>query len=355
MSVEAFARQWKLNRYTAPFLITVGALASPMFCTDYQDANPLGLEELQQKASPSVVTIDCLGDNRARERTALGIIVSPDGKIATNQVSLQGCAGLAIRLPDGRTFENPGVIVYDTSRDLILIRIRDVAVPAFALADSDAILAGQTVYVMVRPGSFQEARITGFQQVRGHRLVQVSQEISIGSSGGPVLDEHGRVIAIADPLKSLELAYAEKRKVNSADKGLAIPVNDLKDYLSIETDMPFDAFMAQRLQQATQAAGILPPSVVAKVEPAYSEEARKAGLSGTVLISLVVDANGNPQNPKVIKPLGLGLDEKAIEAVKKWKFKPGTKNGTPVATSVKIEMNFRLISKPGNVAPPAQQ
>jgi TonB family protein len=83
------------------------------------------------------------------------------------------------------------------------------------------------------------------------------------------------------------------------------------------------------------------PVPISRPEPQYSEEARKAKWSGTVLLSLVVDENGVPESIKVIKPLGLGLDEKAIEAVQQWRFRPGTKSGVPVAVAAQIEVTFR--------------
>ena len=86
-----------------------------------------------------------------------------------------------------------------------------------------------------------------------------------------------------------------------------------------------------------------PPSVLLKVEPEYSEEARKAKFQGTVILFVVVDEKGNPRELKVIRPLGLGLDQKAIEAVEKWKFRPGMKDGKPVAVQATIEVNFRLL------------
>ena len=89
--------------------------------------------------------------------------------------------------------------------------------------------------------------------------------------------------------------------------------------------------------------GVSQPSVLYKVDPEYSEEARKAKYSGTVLIQLVVDPDGKARNIKVVRSLGLGLDEKAMEAVAKWKFKPGLKNGSPVPVVATIEVNFRLL------------
>lgn len=85
------------------------------------------------------------------------------------------------------------------------------------------------------------------------------------------------------------------------------------------------------------------PVLVTKVEPEYSEEARKAKYSGTVLLSIVVDANGMPRDIHVIRPLGLGLDDKAIEAVMKWRFRPALKGGHPVAVQAQVEVNFRLL------------
>jgi TonB family protein len=89
--------------------------------------------------------------------------------------------------------------------------------------------------------------------------------------------------------------------------------------------------------------GVSPPTVLYKVEPEYSEEARQAKFQGTVLLFVVVDEHGNPRDIKILRPLGLGLDQKAIEAVSKWKFNPGKKDGKPVPVEARIEVNFRLL------------
>ncbi|MFN7994787.1 MAG: energy transducer TonB [Bryobacteraceae bacterium] len=89
--------------------------------------------------------------------------------------------------------------------------------------------------------------------------------------------------------------------------------------------------------------GVTAPTVLFKVEPEYSEEARKAKYQGTVVLYVEVDANGKPRNLRVVRSLGLGLDEKAIEAVEKWKFRPGFKDGKAVTVAATIEVNFRLL------------
>jgi periplasmic protein TonB len=88
--------------------------------------------------------------------------------------------------------------------------------------------------------------------------------------------------------------------------------------------------------------GVSAPIPIFTPEAEFSDEARRAKYQGVCLISLIVDAQGNPQNPRVVRPLGMGLDEKALEAVRKYKFKPAMKGNTPVPVMMSIEVNFRL-------------
>jgi protein TonB len=84
------------------------------------------------------------------------------------------------------------------------------------------------------------------------------------------------------------------------------------------------------------------PKVLYQVEPQYTEAARTAKVSGSVLLSLVVDQNGDAQEIQVARSLDEGLDQNAIEAVRQWRFSPATEDGKPVSFPVKIEVNFRL-------------
>jgi len=85
------------------------------------------------------------------------------------------------------------------------------------------------------------------------------------------------------------------------------------------------------------------PRILSRVEPQYSEEARKNRLQGNVEISLVVDATGVPMQIAILRPLGMGLDEAAAAAVSQWRFSPAVRNGTPVAVFTHIEMTFHLL------------
>jgi TonB family protein len=89
--------------------------------------------------------------------------------------------------------------------------------------------------------------------------------------------------------------------------------------------------------------GVSAPVALNSVEAEFSDEARRAKYQGVCLIQMIVDAQGNPQNPRVVRALGMGLDEKALEAVRKYKFRPAMKDGrTPVPVMITVEVNFRL-------------
>jgi TonB family protein len=88
--------------------------------------------------------------------------------------------------------------------------------------------------------------------------------------------------------------------------------------------------------------GVSAPKALYAPDPEYSEEARKAKYQGTVVLWLVVDANGRPQQIRIQRALGMGLDEKAIEAVKLWKFDPARRDGQAVPVMINVEVNFRL-------------
>jgi TonB family protein len=87
---------------------------------------------------------------------------------------------------------------------------------------------------------------------------------------------------------------------------------------------------------------ISPPRRISGREPEFSEYARISKYQGTMVISLVVDPSGTATDLAIVNPLGLGLDEKAIEAVGAWKFEPGTKDGQPVAVKTMVEVDFHL-------------
>ncbi|MBX7134020.1 MAG: TonB family protein [Fimbriimonadaceae bacterium] len=89
--------------------------------------------------------------------------------------------------------------------------------------------------------------------------------------------------------------------------------------------------------------GVVPPTVISKVEAVYSEDASEAGLSGSVFLSFVVDESGFPTNIRVTRSLGLGLDENAIAALRQWRFGPATKADRPIRFAGQVEITFRVL------------
>src|SRR5450432_3872158 len=88
--------------------------------------------------------------------------------------------------------------------------------------------------------------------------------------------------------------------------------------------------------------GVSPPRQIYAPEPEFSEEARKAKYQGVCTLGLIVGTDGRPSNIRVLSSLGMGLDEKAIEAVKNWKFEPAMKDGHPVRVEIAVEVDFHL-------------
>jgi len=88
--------------------------------------------------------------------------------------------------------------------------------------------------------------------------------------------------------------------------------------------------------------GISAPQAISTPDPEYTEEARRAKSQGTCILWLIVDAEGRPRDIRVVRGLGFGLDAKAIEAVRQWRFQPALKDGKPVNVQISVEVGFRL-------------
>lgn len=115
--------------------------------------------------------------------------------------------------------------------------------------------------------------------------------------------------------------------------------------LSVAEEAPSAAAPDRDLEAGVYRVGrdVKAPSPSYRPEPYYSEEARKARYQGTVVMYVEVDSTGHASHLRVVRSLGLGLDQKAMQSVSQWRFKPGTKDGNPVTVAATIEVNFRLL------------
>jgi TonB family protein len=92
--------------------------------------------------------------------------------------------------------------------------------------------------------------------------------------------------------------------------------------------------------------GVTPPRAIYSQDPEFSEEARRQKVQGTVVLDIIVTSAGKATQIRVTQGRGYGLDEKAVEAVSKWKFEPATKDGKPVSVEIAVEVDFRLWQRP---------
>lgn len=88
--------------------------------------------------------------------------------------------------------------------------------------------------------------------------------------------------------------------------------------------------------------GVLAPKVIYSVDPEFSEEARKAKFSGNVLVEMIIDEKGIPTHVHVLRGVGMGLDDKAVEAARQYRFKPAMKDGKPVKVAIQMDVNFQI-------------
>jgi TonB family protein len=116
-----------------------------------------------------------------------------------------------------------------------------------------------------------------------------------------------------------------------------------KDDLAKETRDRESTIRGKPARKPPASAVVSVPHLISQHEPKYSEKARKKRIQGTAILSLNVNTKGEPEDITVLLPLGDGLDEAAVEAVRTWRFQPGTKDGQPVPVQATIEVNFRLL------------
>ena len=116
---------------------------------------------------------------------------------------------------------------------------------------------------------------------------------------------------------------------------LAVPAKPVAKYSTLNEDPIYGKVLRV-------GGGVSAPVLLSEVMPKYSKEARKKKIQGNVLLNLIVDREGHPKRIRVIKSLGYGLDENAVEAVRQYVLKPAMENGEPVAVEINIDVNFRI-------------
>jgi TonB family protein len=196
-------------------------------------------------------------------------------------------------------------------------------------------------------------RNIAFEEGAGGGLDEIAYKMVSSDRFKPALHQNSPVIV---PMKDeVELqACLTKKKNGPADAQSvaalsAQPKQKLMAMTLSEEQLEFSSFPtssrgpAEPFTKTNETKNsVLAPAPLNSVEAVFSDEARRKSISGVCLVSLVVDSDGMPRNVRVIRPLGYGLDLKAVDAARKYRFKPAMRKGTPIPVMITVEVNFRL-------------
>jgi len=179
---------------------------------------------LYEKTVPSVVLIISM-DSDGQVGQGSGVIVRSDGIIATNHHVIKNAVSARVQLRSGDIYDDVSIVDVDERKDVALLKIKAVNLPALSLTDSDKLKVGNNIYAVGAPrgleGSLSSGIISSIRigaevasKFEGFRVIQFTAPISPGSSGGPLIDEYGKVVGLV-------FAF----RVDSQNLNLAIPSN----------------------------------------------------------------------------------------------------------------------------------
>ncbi len=184
----------------------------------------LDATKIYEQASPAVVTITVL-DETGKKRLGSGVIVKPDGVIVTNYHVIRGAVSANVHLKNGDIYDEVGILETDERKDIAVIKIKAIGLPAVSFSDSNNVKVGQVIYALGSPigldGTFSSGMVSSIRpakevsnQLDGFRFIQFTAPVSHGSSGGPLLDEQGKIVGLVS-----------SGFTNAQNLNLAIPAN----------------------------------------------------------------------------------------------------------------------------------
>jgi protein TonB len=178
---------------------------------------PLPAAEIFKLCSPAIASLDIFDENHKPLGTATGFIVTPEGRIITNQHVIQNARYMAVRLTNGDVYDSVDVVETDLRRDIAILKIKAIKLPVLEMGDSDEVETGEQVYSIGNAtglsNTLQQGVVSGIRQIDGSRWLQIAASINPGNSGSPILNDHGQVVGIAKGRKDAE------------NIGFAIPIN----------------------------------------------------------------------------------------------------------------------------------
>ena len=194
----------------------------------------LSPQEIYQNESAGMILIETYDDEGRKRGLGSGFVVSSDGTAITNYHVIRGASRATVKFGDGTVGSVNGVASYDKNRDLAVIQITPPPTTVLEIGDSDRVQVGDKVVAIGSPLGLQNTMSVGIVSALRSGVIQMSDPISPGSSGGAVLDEHGKVVGVA-------AAYvAAGQNLN-----FAIPINWAKPYLNGQSPRPLSDVAAE--------------------------------------------------------------------------------------------------------------
>ena len=166
--------------------------------------------------------------------------------------------------------------------------------------------------------------------------------VAIGSKskeGKPDLIPLGKEIKVDIPLDHPAVSIDDLRA--ALDRAFFL---DDKDFEHTIPEFRRSDFVVtgEAIARISKKENVIAPVATYTPEPEFSEQARKQGFQGTVVLEVVIDKSGTISRIRIVRGLGMGLDQQAVEAVKTWRFQPARRDGAPVAVEMNIEVSFNL-------------
>jgi hypothetical protein len=218
-------------------IAAVTALAALAFLVPAAEAQVLQPRDIAARARPAVVLITAMDGSRTLG-TGSGFLVSADGMVVTNRHVIEDARNLEIRLATGEVYDRVLLVSEDERRDLAILRIPGSGLPHLSLGDDRTLAVGDPIYVLGNPrgldGTFSDGLVSARRVMDGVSMLQITAPISPGSSGGPVMDRSGKVVAVATA------SFVDGQNLN-----LAVPARDAAGLIALgEAPRPFERLAA---------------------------------------------------------------------------------------------------------------
>jgi S1-C subfamily serine protease len=190
--------------------------------------------ETLQNNLRAVATLEVYDDQQKLIGQGTGFFITPTGVLVTAYHVIRGGANVVAHLRSGAFYKLRGFRQADDKADIAILQFDAQETPAVkALGDSDRLWAGQQIYAIGTPVNLEETVSTGnisnpLQEIGGHRFIQFTAQISVGSGGGGLFDEHGKVVGITAGSRNI---FSGSQAGTAQNLNFAVPINDVKDVL----------------------------------------------------------------------------------------------------------------------------